>query len=65
MKRLILGMLLSLSVSYAKHKDPLAHKLHHMIKHQKIEDFKPASKTAVVKTAKKYLGKRYVYGANS
>jgi cell wall-associated NlpC family hydrolase len=65
MKRLIIWMILSLAVLHASHKDQLAIKLKHMIKHHKFEDFGPASKSAVVKTAKKYIGKRYVYGANS
>jgi cell wall-associated NlpC family hydrolase len=65
MKQLILWMFLSISAIYAKHKDPLAHKLQHMVEHQKVENFGYTSKVAVVKTAKKYLGKKYIYGANS
>jgi cell wall-associated NlpC family hydrolase len=65
MKRLILLSLLSFSLLYSKHKDPLALKLHGIIKHHKFKDFAPTSNISIVKTAKKYLGKKYIYGANS
>jgi cell wall-associated NlpC family hydrolase len=65
MKRLILWSLLTLNVVYAKHVQFAEHKLPHLKENQKIKNFRPASKTTIVKTAKKFLGKRYVYGANS
>ena len=65
MKRLILVGVIFITSLCAKHiKDPLANKLHQMTNHQKIEGLKVSSKE-IIRTAKKYLGTRYSYGANS
>ena len=65
MKRLLIAGVISMTSLCARHtKDPLARELHHMVKHQKVESSKVSPK-GIIRTAKKYLGTRYVYGANS
>lgn len=63
-KLIIVGILLMTSLCARHTKDPLASKLHSMTKQTKILDLRLFGQ-GVVHTAKKYLGKRYVYGANS
>jgi len=71
MKRLLFLGILLVSSLYAKHiKDPLATKLQHMVKRANIKNkniiFRQRKeKNNVIKAAKKYLGAKYVYGANS
>jgi len=66
MKKIIMIGFLSLTVLYSKHlKDPLASKLNHMLIHKKDSNKIFNKDKYLISTAKKYLGTRYKYGANS